>query len=167
MAQVLVRREVHVDEHQVEALRGLRSEDGVDVAFANAEPRVAAELFGERDQPVAEEAHDLGQEPDDLHPPDPVGLEHLADRVPQAQAAHQHRQVAAGVPREGLGGQRALGHRVVAAHQELEVECDLGDERAGPREQLAAAEAELSKRRRFAGEDLEIGGAQRGADRRF
>ena len=43
------------------------------------------------------------------------------------------------VRNERLVRERALGHRVVAAHQQLVIEGDFGDHRAGPGEQLAPA----------------------------
>ena len=130
-----------VDEHDVPVFVSTLAERRIGVTFADVQPRIREQLRGKRKQAFPQKADNRPEELDHLDAPYALRLQHVGRGVAETQPAHENGQVVPSVARERLIRQRALRHRVVAAHQQLVIEGDLGDHGAGSGEELSAAQA--------------------------
>ena len=155
---------VDIDQDQVELpalsalLFGGRRERGIDVRLDHPEAGVAVQLVGQWHPPVAHPVDHLRQELDHVDTRHPGRAQGFVRRVPETEPANQNPETVAFVPLQRAGRERHLGDRVIAAHQQVAIEGDLGDDCPGSRQQLATPQADHAERGLFVGEHFEVRG---------
>ena len=157
---------VDVDEDEVVLLAGRAEEQAVDVLLHDLEARVVREEERERDEALLQPADHGRLELDHAHAVDLARRQRGVGRVSQPEAAHEDREPLAAVQRHAPRGHGLLRGRVQAAHEHVRVDRHLGDDDAGPAQELAAPQAQRAPRRVDVVEDLEDGALQARSRRR-
>ena len=163
LAQPLVRRMVDVDDDDVETPTRTLGQPGIYVSLSNHESRIGHQLGRQRHEPVLDPGDHRRQELDDLDGGHLLGGECGMGRVSETEPTDENIQIRAAVHLDRRVSERPLGRGVVAAHQELVIERDLGDHGSGFRQEFAAPQRDHPDRSFLGSEELDV---RRGHDRR-